>query len=41
MNAHDDLVAALRYITEWYPDGWSPETARDMARAALAPVLCV
>ena len=33
--AAPDLLAALEYIVGWRPTGWSAETARDMARAAL------
>lgn len=36
--AAPDLVAALEYIVSWDPDRgkWNPETARDLARAAIA-----
>lgn len=30
------LLDALRYIVGWAPEGWSAETARDMALAAIA-----
>ena len=34
--AAPDLLAALQYIAGWQPENWNPETARDMARAAIA-----
>lgn len=36
--AAPDLLDALQYIVNWQtsPDKWNPETARDMARAAIA-----
>ena len=30
------LLEALKYIMNWTPDKWNPETARDLARAAIA-----
>ena len=32
------LLEALKYIMNWTPDKWNPETARDLARAAIAAV---
>lgn len=36
--AGPELLGALKYITEWKadPTAWNPETARDMAKAAIA-----
>ena len=34
--AAPDLLAALEYIMAWTPNDWNAETARDMARAAIA-----
>ena len=34
--AAPELLAALKYIAEWKPEGWSAERARDLARAAIA-----
>lgn len=34
--AAPDLLAALEYIVGWNPSDWSAETARDLARAAIA-----
>jgi len=30
------LLEALKYIMNWTPDKWNPETARELARAAIA-----
>ena len=30
------LLEALKYIMNWTPAKWNPETARDLARAAIA-----
>ena len=32
------LLEALKYIMNWTPDKWNPETARDLARAAISAV---
>ena len=34
--AAPDMLAALEYIAAWEPNQWSPEIARDKARAAIA-----
>lgn len=34
--AAPDMLAALEYIVAWNPADWSAETARDMARTAIA-----
>lgn len=36
MAAAPDLLEALEYVLDWRPDGWSAETARAMARTAIA-----
>ena len=35
-NQNAQLLEALKYIMNWTPDNWNPETARDLARAAIA-----
>jgi hypothetical protein len=30
------MLEALKYIVAWKPKDWNPETARDMATAAIS-----
>jgi len=34
--AAPDMLEALKYIVAWKPKDWNPETARDMATAAIS-----
>ena len=36
MAAAPQLLAALQYIVAWSPNAWNAETARDLARKAIA-----